>query len=236
MKTPVSIIIAVVTSGLTASSMGALFVTAADISGATPQSSYSGVVGVRFGVEAGDIPAGQTVRITQLGFFAGISGQFAGAGTVDFSHEISLSGPLPFTSRSGNYSSLQLGTVTVTVDNAVDSNGWSWVALSSPVDLVGGQYYTLVTTVTNGQTADPYFDPFAGPSGSASLIAPGSIFRNGTSGDTYMKGRYALGNGEEAFDQSGYLGANMQYELIPEPASAMTFVFLTGLGLARRRR
>lgn len=236
MKTQVSITVAVITAGLTSSSMGALFITAADVGGATPQSSYDGVVGVRFGVEAGDIPAGQTVRVTQLGFFAGTSGQFTGAGTVDFSHTVSLSGPLPFTSRSGDYSSLQLGTVTVPVEHTVDANGWSWVALSSPVDLVGGQYYTLVTTVASGQTADPYFDPNAGPSSSASLIAPGSIFRNGTSGDTYMKGRYGLGNGAEAFDQSGYLGANMQYELIPEPASAMTFVFLTGLGLARRRR
>jgi len=235
MKKIVTATIAVVTAGLTASTMGASFISAADISGSAPQSGYSGVVGVRFGVEAADIPSGQTVRVTELGFFAGKAGQFSGAGTIDFSHTVSLYGPLGYSSRNGDYSSLSVGSVTVPLSNLVDADGWSWVTLASPIDLVGGQYYTLVSSVVSGQTTDPYFDPFAGPSGSASLIAPNSIFYNG-SGDTYMIGRYALGSGAEAYNASGYLAANMKFEIIPEVSTSMSLACLAGFGLLRRRR
>lgn len=213
----------------------ALFVTY-DISGATsgPRTGYTGVVGTRFGVEAADIPSGQTVRLTHLGFFAGISGQFTGAGVVDFAHTVSLSGYRDYNSRNGDYSGLGIASVTVSAGNPVDANGWSWVNLPTAIDLVGSQYYTLTTTVTAGQVADPYFDPVEGAGASATLIAPGSIFRNGTGGDTYMVGRYGLGAGEEAYDGSGYLGANFQYELVPEPSTAV--LALGGLALFYRRR
>jgi hypothetical protein len=227
--------IVALTAGFTVPSMGALFISAADISGSSPKSGYSGVVGVRFGVEAADIPVGQTVRVTELGFFAGKAGQFPGAGTVDFSHTVGLYGPRGFSSRSGDYSSLSVGSVSVPANHSVDADGWSWMVLGSPVDLVGGQYYTLVSTVVSGESADPYFEPFDGPSGSASLIAPNSIFYNG-SGDTYMIGRYGLGSGAEAFATSGYLAANMKFEIIPEPSSAISLVCLAGLVVLRRRR
>lgn len=228
-------LIAAVTASLSASSFGALFINAADISAAGPQSGYSGVVGVRFGVEANDIPAGQTVQVTNLGFFAGKPGQFTGAGVVDFSHSIALYGPRDYSSRAGDYSSLQVAEVTIAAGNAVDADGWSWVALGSPLDLVGGQYYSLVASMTAGQSADPYFDGYAGPGGTASLTAPNSIFYNGGS-DNYMKGRYGLGNGEEAYDSDGYLAANFQYQVIPEASSAMALMVFSGLGLLRRRR
>lgn len=235
MKKLVAASIAVVTASMTSSTMGALFVSAADISGASPKSGYSGVVGVRFGVEASDIPIGQTVRITELGFFAGKSGQFSGAGVVDFSHTVSLYGPRDYSSRNGDYSSLAVGSAVVPASNTVDAEGWSWVTLGSPVDLVGGQYYTLVSTVVSGETADPYFDPFDGPSSSVSIIAPNSIFYNG-SGDTYMTGRYGLGSGAEAFVSSGYLAANMKFEIIPETSTSMTLAAMVGFAMLRRRR
>jgi hypothetical protein len=235
MKNLTAATIVAITAGLTVPSMGALFVSAADISGGSPKSGYSGVVGVRFGVEVADIPVGQTVRVTELGFFAGKAGQFPGAGTVDFSHTVGLYGPRAFSSRGGDYSSLSVGSVSVPASHTVDADGWSWVALDSPVDLVGGQYYTLVSSVVAGETNDPYFDPFDGPAGSASIVAPNSIFYNG-SGDTYMVGRYGLGSGAEAFGTSGYLAANMKFEIIPEPSSAISMLWLTGLAVLRRRR
>ena len=227
--------IGLVTACLTASTMGASFIAAADISSATPKTGYAGVIGVRFGVEARDIPFGRSVEVAELGFFAGKPGQFAGAGTVDFSHTVALYGPQDYSTRNGDYSSLAVGSVTVPVGHSVDVDGWSWVTLTSPVDLVGGQYYTLVSSMNVGQAADPYFEPFDGPSGSASLIAPNSIFYNGAD-DTYMVGRYGLGSGAEAYSTSGYLAANMKFELVPEVSTSMSLACLAGLGLLRRRR
>lgn len=235
MKAIIAASIAVISTGLTATTMAASFISAADISGGTPRSSYSGVVGVRFGVEASDLLFGQTVRVTQLGFFAGKAGQFSGAAVVDFAHTVSLYGPRDYFSRNGDYSGLSVGSVVVPASNAVDADGWSWVSLGSPVDLVAGQYYTLVSSVVAGETADPYFDPFDGPSGSASLIAPASIFYNG-SGDSYMIGRYGLGSGAEAFDSSGYLAANMKFEVIPEVSTSVSLAGLVAFGMLRRRR
>ena len=224
-----------VTAYLTASTMGASFIIAADISGSTPKTGYSGVLGVRFGVEARDIPPGQTVQVAELGFFAGKPGQFTGAGTVDFSHTVALYGPQDYSTRNGEYSSLVVGSVTVPAGQSVDVDGWSWVTLTSPVDLVGGQYYTLVSSMNGGQAADPYFEPFDGPSGSRSIIAPDSIFYNG-SDDTYMIGRYGLGSGAEAYSTSGYLAANMKFGIVPEVSTSMSLACLVGFGLLRRRR
>lgn len=235
MKAIIAASIASISTGLTATAMAASLISAADISGGTPNSNYSGVVGVRFGVEASDIAVGQAVRVTELGFFAGKAGQFAGAGVVDFAHTVSLYGPRDYFSRNGDYSSLSAGTVVVPADNAVDADGWSWVSLDNPVDLAAGQYYTLVSSVVAGQAADPYFEPFSGPSGSASLVAPNSIFYNG-SGDTYMKGRYGLWSGAEAFDSSGYLAANMKFEVIPEVSTSTLVAGLFAFGMLRRRR
>jgi hypothetical protein len=208
-----------------------------DISGGTsgPRSSHTGIVGTRFGVEGNDIPSGQTVQVTHLGFFAGISGQFTGAGVVDFDHTVSFSGPRGWDTRSGDYSSLLLASVTVSAGNPVDASGWSWVALPTPIDLIGSQYYVIATTVTSGQTADPYFDPVEGAGGSATLSAPGSIFRNGSGNDTYMIGRYGLAAGQEAYAGTGYLGANFQYQVIPEPASAGLALGCLALAFRRRR-
>ena len=235
MKKILAATLVAVTSSLTSTSMGALFVSAADLTSATPNSSYSGVVGVRFGVEATNIPPGQTVRVSELGFFAGKSGQFVGAGIVDFSHTVTLSGSRDYFTRDGDYSSLTVGEVVVPQGNLVDADGWSWVTLASPVDLVGGAYYTLVASMQVGQATDPYFDPYSGPGASASIIAPNSIFYNGA-GDSYMIGRYGLGAGQEAFDASGYLGPNMKFAVVPEVSTAMSLVGFAGLGLLRRRR
>lgn len=214
---------------LGASSHAALFISAADMTGNTAKTFSP--VGVRFGVEANDIPAGQSVQVSHLGFFAGIAGQFTGAGIMDDPQTVSLYGPRDWSSRAGDYSGLNVASVTVPAGNPVDDNGWSWVALTNPLTLVGGQYYTLVTTTS---ALDGYFDPYEGPGGTASIIAPGSIFRNGT-GDTYMKGRWGLGNGQEAYDASGYLAANFQYQIIPEPTAALLALLSLPAVLRRRR-
>jgi hypothetical protein len=192
------------------------FVTANPAAGAVPKSGWGGIVGTRFGVEANDIPAGAQVKVTHLGFYAGVTGQFTGAGVVDFQHNVTLNGPLNFPNRTGDYSSLPVASVVVPAGNPVDANGWSWVELPAPVILLGGQYYVVaVDNVVD--SLDPYFDPNQGPGGSAVIVAPGSIFRNGTGNDVYMAGRYGLPNGQEAYPATGYLGASFQYTLDTAP-------------------
>lgn len=189
---------------------------------ASPQAGWTGIVGTRFGVEANDIPAGAQVKVTHLGFYAGVPGRFTGAGVVDLEHNVTLNGPQNYNNRSGDFSTLPVASAVVPVNNPIDSNGWSWVELPNPVILQGGQYYVIaVDNVTN--SLDPYFDPTAGPGGSAVIVAPGSIFRNGTGNDTYMQGRYGLAANQEAFSASGYLGASFQYTLDTAP------VITTGL-------
>jgi hypothetical protein len=208
------------------------FVQAGDIGSMTPN-LYSGFLGVRFGVEASEIPAGQWVEVTSLGFYAGVAGQFPGAGAVDASQVISLGGPQPWGTRAGDYSSLIVATATVPAGNPVDAQGWSWVSLPSPVTLAAGQYYVVGASLQSGNSSDPYFDPYNGLN--PTISAPGTIFKNG-SGDTYMKGRYGLGAGAEAYDASGYLVANFQYQVIPEPATAAAAFGALALLLALWRR
>lgn len=214
MKTPIYPILTLLLAS-TALSSALDFVTANVAPGAVPKSGWTGIVGTRFGVEANDIPAGARVKVTHLGFYAGIVGQFADAGVVDVPHNVTLNGPLNFPNRTGDYSSLPVTSVLVPAGNPVDANGWSWVELPSPVVLQGGQYYVIaVDNVTDAR--DPYFDPDQGPGGTAVITTPGSIFRNGT-GDVYMVGRYGLAAGWEAYPSSGYLGASFQYTLDTAP-------------------
>jgi hypothetical protein len=217
MKTPTySILTLLLASTAVCSALD--FVTANLAPTATPAFGWPGIVGTRFGVEANDIPAGARVRVTHLGFYAGTSGQFPGSNAVDVQHNVTLSGPQNYNNRRGDFSSLPVASAVIPVGNPVDVNGWSWVQLPSPVVLQGGQYYVVaVDNVTNA--LDPYFDPDKGPGGSASILAPGSIFRNGLGGgdDGYMSGRYGLANGWEAYYSTGYLGASFQYTLDTAP-------------------
>jgi hypothetical protein len=228
MKTIVHLLAAsVVLSAATASADN--FVEAADVSAATPLSGYTGVVGTRFGVEAADIPVGAVVQVSHLGFYAGIAGQFTGAGVVDYDHTVTLSGSYDYTNRKGDYSTLELAAVTVPASNPVDASGWSWVELPTPINLIGGQYYMIVTTVSTAEPEDPYFNPDVGPGGTASLIAPNSIFYNGGDNDAYMVGRYGFGAGAEAYNGTGYLGANFQYQLAYPPIIETGLEPVTGL-------
>lgn len=202
---------------------GALdFVTANPKPEATPLSGWAGIVGTRFGVEANDIPAGAKVKVTHLGFYAAVAGRFTGAGTVDVEHNVTLNGPRDWNSRNGDYSGLPVASVVVPIGNPVDANGWSWVQLPTPVILQGGQYYVIaMDNVTNA--LDPYFDPDVGPPDQAgmatpTIVAPGSIFRNGTGAtDAWMTGRWGLASGEEGYPTGGYLGASFQYTLDTAP-------------------
>ena len=199
------------------------FVTANVAPGAVPKSGWTGIVGTRFAVQASEIPSGAQVKVTYLGFYAGVTGQFTGAGVVDVSHNVTLNGPRFFPDRQGDYSSLTVASVTVPSGNPVDANGWSWVALPTPVILQGGGYYVIaVDNVTNA--LDPYFDPNQGvavpPSANYTpvIVAPNVIFKNGAANtDGFMRGRYGLAAGSEAFEASGYLGASFQYTLDTAP-------------------
>ncbi len=196
----------------------------------TPK-TYSGNLGIRLGLEATRVPGGATVYVTDLGFYAGKSGDFTGAGVVDFDHTLSLWGPQTWSSRAGDYSALSLASVTLQAGAAVDSDGFAWVTLSTPVALVLSQYYVLMGSFVSAQTADPYFDPYAGPAGAASILyTPGQPFV-----DTI--GRWGLGSGQEAYSYSGYLGPNLKYSIVPEPATALIGLLggLSALVLARRR-
>jgi|GEM_PF-4855175 len=217
MKRPFEIVIAAIFSFSTVTH-ALNFVSANLDPTATPLYGWTGVVGTRFGVEAADIPSGAQVKVTHLGFYAGTAGQFNGANAVDVVHNVTLSGPQNYNNRRGDFSTLPVASAVIPIGNPVDANGWSWVALANPVVLQGGQYYVVaVDNVTN--SLDPYFDPNKGPGGTASILAPGSIFRNGLGGtdDGYMSGRYGLDNGWEAYYSSGYLGASFQYTLDTAP-------------------
>lgn len=219
MKTNIPSILAALFAS-TAISNALEFVTANLDPTATPK-TYDDVVGTRFGVEASDIPAGAQVKVTHLGFYAAVAGRFTGAGAVDVVHNVTLNGPQNYDNRRGDFSALPVASAVIPIGNPVDANGWSWVQLSSPVVLQGGQYYVVaVDNLTNA--LDPYFDPKEGPGGTASILAPGSIFRNGSgdSDDGYMAGRYGLWNGGEAYYSTGYLGASFQYTLDTAPVIA----------------
>jgi hypothetical protein len=201
------------------------FVTANPKQTATPLSGWTGIVGTRFGVEATDIPAGARVKVTHLGFYAAVAGRFTGAGAVDVEHNVTLNGPRDWNSRNGDFSGLPVAAVVVPIGNPVDANGWSWVELPTPVVLQGGQYYVIaVDNVTNA--LDPYFDPDVGPpdltgAATATIVAPGSIFRNGTgTTDAWMIGRWGLASGQEGYPTGGYVGASFQYTLDTAPVIA----------------
>jgi hypothetical protein len=183
----------------------------------SPLSSYSGNVGIRFGLDANKVPGGDTVQVTDLGFYAGTPGQFTGAGTVDFDHTLSLWGPQSYANRAGNYGSLNLASMTLSAGTTVDADGFAWVQLSAPLTLIGGDYYVLLASYTSGQTADPYFNPYSGASGAATLLwTPDNPT---TANSVYTIGRYGTGSGQEAYGNDGYLGSNLKFTMIPEPAT-----------------
>ena len=107
------------------------FVTASVATGAAPKSGWGGIVGTRFAVQASEIPAGAQVKVTHLGFYAGVAGQFTGAGAVDVAHNVTLNGPQFYPGRQGDYSGLPVASVAVPIGNPVDANGWSMSARPS---------------------------------------------------------------------------------------------------------
>jgi len=205
----------------------------------TAQFGYTGNIGNNFQLVAADVPAGDTVNVTALGFYAGISGsgQWSTAGTVLQSHTLSLWGPK--TSSGGSFSGLSLDSVTLNAGATVDANGFAWVTLSTPTALVPGDYYLLMASVTSGSagTSDPYLNPYDSSSPQNAAITPdASGVITGT--PFYVsEGAYNT-TGGYAYTWSTYLGPNLQYVMVPEPSILALLVssMAMTLALVSRRR
>ena len=166
---------------------------------------YNGNVGLNFQVVAADVPAGDTVYITALGYYAV-------SGSVVNNHTLSLWGPS--TTPGGNLASYNLASVTLNAGTLVDANGFAWVTLGTPIALVSGDYYDLLTSETGtGAGSDAYLQPYEGGGSSG----PAVISFTAGSPFTAIQGAYSTSG--YAYSGSAYLGPNMQYEIAgPSPA------------------
>ena len=155
---------------------------------------YNGNIGLNFQVVAANVPPGDTVYITALGFYAA-------SGTVGANHTLSLWGPA--TTAQGNLGSANLVSVTLNAGSPVDTNGFAWVTLSTPIALVAGDYYDLLASVTSGGP-DDYLQPYEGSTAVIS-IPSGSPF-------AAIIGAYSTSG--YAYSDSAYLGPNMQFQIV----------------------
>lgn len=161
---------------------------------------YNGSIGLNFQVVAAKVPAGDTVYITALGFYAA-------SGTVGASHTLSLWGPS--TTAEGNLGSANLASVTLNAGTPVDTNGFAWVTLSTPIALVSGDYYDLLASVTSGGP-DDYLQPYEGST--AAISSP--------SGSPFAAVIGAYSTSGYAYSGSAYLGPNMQYQFVGSSQAA----------------
>jgi len=160
---------------------------------------YSGNVGLNFQVVAADVPSGDNVYITALGFYAV-------SGTVVNNHTLSLWGPSA--TSSGNLGGENLTNVMLNAGTPVDANGFAWVTLTTPIVLVPGDYYDLLTTEAGtGAGSDAYLQPYEG----GGLSGPAVISFPAGSPFAAIQGAYSTSG--YAYSYSGYLGPNMQYEI-----------------------
>jgi hypothetical protein len=185
--------------------------------------NYTGNVGNNFQVVAADVPAGDSVEVTALGFYAYL-------GTTVNNHTLSLWGPSA--TSGGNLGSLNLASVTLSAGATADANGFAWVTLSTPITLVSGDYYDLLASVTSGSGNDPYLVPYDNGSSGNPVITPDV---NGVDAPFYIvQGAYSTSG--YAYTWSTYLGPNLQYEEVPEPSTmALGGIGLMALMVYRRR-
>jgi len=191
----------------------------------TGNSASYAQVGGEFQVVAADVPSGDTLEVTGLGWYS-VSGS---APSVNIN--ISLWGGSAthgFTSSSGNL----LTTATVNSGTAVSSDGFAWVTLSTPIALTAGDYYNLLESAESGNVT--YLQPYDnGSSGHASAIpSVGSPI-------TLYEGMYSVSG--FAYSGSEYLGPDVQYEIegpnpVPEPGTMALVAGGVAIGLGLRRR
>jgi hypothetical protein len=163
--------------------------------------NYSGNIGNNF--KATGVPAGDTLYVTALGFYAGTNGEWTGAGTVLDNHTLSLWGPS--TAVGGNLGSENITNVTLSAGATVDANGFAWVTLNPALALVSGSNYDLLTSVISGAGHDAYLPPVDSGSHNVVVLTPGSPI-------TLNEGAYSTSG--YAYTGSTYLGPNLQYQIV----------------------
>lgn len=166
---------------------------------------------------------GAVTYITDLGFYAGTNGEWAGnggsegaSGTLRNNHLIILYGPTaanPVTTASLSFTNNDVASATVLAGSPVDANGYAWVTLSSPVALAPGGWYVLLATnqpLTLDASVAPY--DFQSPDHSCIVGPTGLVLTNGVDAPapfSIYEGCYGYGLYNYAY--SVYMGPNMEY-------------------------
>jgi hypothetical protein len=185
-----------------------------------------GQIGGEFQLVANDVPAGDTILITALGYYS-VSGA---APSVNIN--ISLwggSATRGFTGSSGDL----LTTAQVASGTAVSSDGFAWVTLNTPIALVAGDYYNLLESAASGNVT--YYQPYTG----GGTTGPAVATAIGGSPFALVEGEYS--NGGFAYSDSEYLGPGAQFLVdgptpVPEPSTLALLASAFGIGFGIRRR
>ena len=194
-----------------------------------------GQVGGNFQVIAADVPAGDTLYVTALGYY--LPGGTPSVSTTPYPYYLQLYGPQ--TSAGGSFSSLSLENVVLPAGTTVDANDFAWITLGTPLALTPGDFY-LMLAAADGHNVS-YLQPYDNGSTGHASITPDV---NGVVNPPFYMAQGAYNNGGGyAYTWSEYLGPDLQYAIegptpVPEPSTLALLVSSVAMtvALVSRRR